>query len=102
MSPYVRTVKTASGATAVQIVHLSRRGSRDIERIGSAHDDAELEVLKAAAARRDQLSPQLSPTEVPFSARRIIRLALIVPVRASALFAGACRSPVNNPTSVAT
>ena len=38
--PYVRTVKTASGATAVQIVHSSRRGSRDIEHIGSAHDDA--------------------------------------------------------------
>ena len=52
MSPYVRTVKTASGATAVQIVHSSRRGSRDVEHIGSAHDDAELEVLKAAARQR--------------------------------------------------
>ena len=40
--PYVRTVKTASGATAVQIVHSSHRGSRDIEHIGSAHDEAEL------------------------------------------------------------
>jgi hypothetical protein len=29
--PYVRTVKTASGATAVQIVRSPRRGSRDIE-----------------------------------------------------------------------
>ena len=52
MSPYVRTVKTASGATAVQIVHSSRRGSRDIEHLGSAHDDAELELLKAAARQR--------------------------------------------------
>ena len=52
MSPYVRTVKTASGATAVQIVHSSRRGSRDIEHIGSAHDDAQVEVLKAAARQR--------------------------------------------------
>lgn len=50
--PYVRTVKTASGATAVQIVHSSRRGSRDIEHIGSARDDAELELLKAAARQR--------------------------------------------------
>jgi hypothetical protein len=50
--PYVRTVKTASGATAVQIVHSSHRGSRDIEHIGSAHDDAELELLKAAARQR--------------------------------------------------
>src|SRR2546429_4408784 len=52
MSPYVRTVKTASGARAVQIVHSSRRGSRDIEHIGSAHDDGELELLKAAARQR--------------------------------------------------
>ena len=52
MSPYVRTVKTALGATAVQIVHSSRRGSRDIEHIGSAHDDIQLELLKAAARQR--------------------------------------------------
>jgi hypothetical protein len=52
VAPYVRTVKTASGATAVQIVYSSRRGSRDIEHIGSAHDDAELAVLKAAAQQR--------------------------------------------------
>jgi hypothetical protein len=50
--PYVRTVKTTSGATAVQIVHSSRRGSRDIEHIGSAHGDVELELLKAAARQR--------------------------------------------------
>ena len=52
MAPYVRTVKTASGATAVQIVHGSHRGSRDIEHIGSAHDDAQLALLKAAARQR--------------------------------------------------
>jgi hypothetical protein len=52
VSPYLRTVKTASGATAVQIVHSSRRGSRDIEHIGSAHDEVELELLKAAARQR--------------------------------------------------
>jgi len=50
--PYVRTVKTASGATAVQIVYSSHRGSRDIEHLGSAHDDAELALLKAAARQR--------------------------------------------------
>jgi hypothetical protein len=49
---YVRTVKTASGATAVQVVWSSRRGSRNIEHVGSAHDDAELEALKAAARQR--------------------------------------------------
>jgi hypothetical protein len=52
MSPYVRTVKTTSGATAVQIVHSSHRGSRDIEHIGSAQDGVELELLKAAARQR--------------------------------------------------
>jgi hypothetical protein len=50
--PYVRTVRTSSGAIAVQIVHSSRRGSRQIEHIGSAHDDAELELLKAVARQR--------------------------------------------------
>jgi len=49
---YVRTVKTASGATAVQIVWSSRRGSQSIEHIGSAHDEVELVALKAAAAER--------------------------------------------------
>jgi hypothetical protein len=52
VSPYLRTVKTTSGTTAVQIVHSSRRGSRDIEHIGSAHDDVELELLRAAARQR--------------------------------------------------
>jgi DDE family transposase len=50
--PYVRTVKTASGATAVQIVYSSRRGSREIEHLGSAHDAARVELLKAAARQR--------------------------------------------------
>ena len=49
---YVRTVRTASGATAVQIVHGSRRGARTIEHVGSAHDELELEALKAAARQR--------------------------------------------------
>jgi hypothetical protein len=50
--PYVRTVKTASGATAVQIVYSSHRGSRKIEHLGSAHDGAGVELLKAAARQR--------------------------------------------------
>ena len=49
---YVRTVRTASGATAVQIVYSNRRGSRTMEHVGSAHDEAELEALKAAARQR--------------------------------------------------
>jgi hypothetical protein len=49
---YVRTVKTASGAVAVQIVHSNWRGSREIEHIGSAHTPGEVEVLKAVAQQR--------------------------------------------------
>lgn len=49
---YVRTVKTSSAATAVQIVWSSRKGSRNIEHLGSAHDDAGIAALKAAAAQR--------------------------------------------------
>jgi hypothetical protein len=49
---YVRTVKTTSGATAVQVVWSSRRGSRKIEHLGSAHDEAGVAALKAAAAQR--------------------------------------------------
>lgn len=50
--PYVRTVKTSSGAMAVQIVYSSRRGSRQIEHLGSAHTAAEVELLKAAARQK--------------------------------------------------
>ena len=49
---FVRTVKTASNATAVQIVYSNRRGSRDIEHIGSAHSPQEVELLKAVARQR--------------------------------------------------
>lgn len=49
---YVRTVKTASGATAVQVVYSNRRGSRTMDHIGSAYDEAELEALMGAARQR--------------------------------------------------
>jgi hypothetical protein len=48
----MRTVKTTSGATAVQVVWSSRRGSREIEHLGSVHGDAEPQALKAAAQQR--------------------------------------------------
>ena len=52
---FVRKVKTASGATAVQIAE--RVGGRDkvIEHLGSAHTDADLAALLAKA--RDRLHP---------------------------------------------
>ena len=51
MSPYIRTVTTASGATAVQVVYSQHRGSKKLEHIGSAHTDDELAMLKAQAQR---------------------------------------------------
>jgi hypothetical protein len=45
-------MKATLGATPAQIVYSSHRGSRDIEDIGSAHDNFRLEMLKAAAWQR--------------------------------------------------
>lgn len=44
MSPYIRTVTTASGATAVQIILSEYSGKRTMQHIGSAHDEHELEL----------------------------------------------------------
>jgi hypothetical protein len=65
----------ASGAIAVQIVYSSRRGSASIEHLGSAHDDAELEALKAAAHRdlRHTFVSLMSADGVPIE--EIARLA---------------------------
>lgn len=52
MVAHIRSVKTASGATAIQIVHSARRGSRKIEHIGSAHTPEEVGALKAVAKQR--------------------------------------------------
>lgn len=66
MAPHIRTVRTASGARAVQIVYSNRKGSRDIEHIGSARDDVQLELLKAVARQKlaggqDELDLGLQP-----------------------------------------
>jgi hypothetical protein len=52
MGVFVRRVKTASGATAVQIVHQRGRRVLSIDHIGSAHTDDELAVLLQAAEER--------------------------------------------------
>ena len=67
---YVRTVRTSSGAVAVQVVWKSSRGSRDIEHLGSADTDAEVELLKAVggqriAAGQDQLPLDLAAPQEP-------------------------------------
>jgi len=67
---YVRTVKTASGAMAVQIVYCKRRGVWRMEHVGSAHDERELEALRVAAAQRlaggqQELEPGVDAGEQP-------------------------------------
>ncbi|BDH59423.1 hypothetical protein MTP03_43620 [Tsukamurella sp. PLM1] len=80
---YVRTVKTASGATAVQIVWSSTRGSHKIEHLGSAHDEQQLAALRGAgeekiAAGQTALDlgvdgmPQVDP--LPITASRMAAL----------------------------
>jgi len=56
---FIRKVKTASGATAVQIAHKEHGRIVRIEHIGSAHTEVELESLLLLAKQRlrgDQLS----------------------------------------------
>jgi len=54
VSPYVRKVKTTSGATAVQIVEKRAGVRRILAHLGSAHDELELAVLMAAAREQIQ------------------------------------------------
>jgi hypothetical protein len=49
---FVRRVKTASGATAVQIVHKRGRAVLGIDHIGSAHDEDQLALLLETAKQR--------------------------------------------------
>ena len=55
VSRFARKVRTASGAVAVQVVTRQGRQVERIEHVGSAHTDAELALLLAAA--RERLSP---------------------------------------------
>ena len=52
MSPYLRRVKTASGATAVQVVAEENGVRRIVEHLGSARDEAELAALMHLGRQR--------------------------------------------------
>ena len=52
MSPFVRKVRTASGATAVQVVAKDHGVRRIVEHLGSAHDEAELAALMRLGRQR--------------------------------------------------
>jgi hypothetical protein len=49
---YIRKIKTASGAIAVQIANKAYGRIVRIDHIGSAHNEAELETLLALARQR--------------------------------------------------
>ena len=55
VSRFVRKVRTASGAVAVQVVTRRGRQVEQVEHVGSAHTDAGLALLLTAA--RERLSP---------------------------------------------
>ena len=76
----MRTVKTASWATAVQIVHASRRGSRTIEHIGSAYDDVGLE-LKATA--RQRLAAAQGELDLGLDSDRAVTVGAPLPITSS-------------------
>ena len=52
MSPYARKVKTASGATAVQLVEKRGGVRRILAHLGSAHNEVELALLMQVARER--------------------------------------------------
>lgn len=56
---YIRKVRTASNAIAVQIIHKNHGQITKLEHIGSAHNDTDLKTLLALARRR-LLGGQLS------------------------------------------
>jgi hypothetical protein len=64
VSGFIRKVKTASGATAVQIVEKRSGVRRILEHVGSAHDEAELAVLVQVARERLHAGQQVLDLEV--------------------------------------
>lgn len=48
----IRTVRTASGATAVQIIQYANNKRRVVQHIGSAHTEDELAALRSEAERK--------------------------------------------------
>lgn len=55
MSPFLRRVKTSSGATAVQIMEKDGQRNRVVKHLGSAHTPAQLKLLMEAGRR--ELAP---------------------------------------------
>lgn len=95
---FVRKVRTASGAVAVQVMR--KAGGRDelVEHVGSAHTDAELGVLLERARRIAAEGQQVLDFEVPTPVERVDDVAdwrageLVRPDRPPAGVSGAGRT----------
>ncbi len=90
MSPFLRKVKTGSGATAVQIVDKTGGKYRIVEHLGSAHTDAELAVLMSAG--RDKLNPGQAALDLGIGAEKDPQRAVVQSVDASRLLIDAVRA----------
>jgi len=66
---FVRRVKTASGATAVQIVHKRGRIVDGIDHVGSAHDDDQLALLEELARERLHAGQHVLEFDTPATSR---------------------------------
>ena len=69
MGSFVRRVKTASGATAVQIVHKRGRVVQGIDHVGSAHDADQLALLEELARERLHAGQQVLEFDPPAAGR---------------------------------
>src|SRR5665647_3334421 len=70
VSRFVRKVRTASGAVAVQVVTRRGRQVEQFEHVGSAHTNAELALLLTAARARVSPGPARPALGRPAHARR--------------------------------
>ncbi|WP_246958398.1 hypothetical protein [Brachybacterium sp. Marseille-Q7125] len=68
---YVRKVRTASGAVAVQVVQKSRGRLEVLEHVGSAHTDAELGLLLERAEQVLQGEQMSLGLQVPRAVTRV-------------------------------
>ncbi len=95
---FVRKVRSASGAVAVQVMRKAGGGDELVEHVGSAHTDAELGVLLERARRIAAEGQQVLDFEVPIPVERVDDVAdwrageLVRPDRPPAGVSGAGRT----------
>ncbi len=95
---YVRKVRTASGAVAVQVACKDRGRVRIVEHVGSARTDAELGILLERARRIVGGDQGVLDLDVPDPVERIADVAdfrapaLLPPEPVPAMFASAART----------